>query len=237
MNRYPKLQHNKIYHIFNRGNNSEDIFRFNEDYRHFLLLYEKYIEPVAETFSWCLLKNHFHILVRIKAEDEIGYLHPFYTSGFEDSGKKVKNTKAELKWQSLSRDELEKFPGILKEHLKQPVPFRQFSHLFNSYSKYVNAKYKRTGSLFEKNFRRICVENTVYFKNLVIYIHKNPQIHGIIENFKHYPWSSYRSVISLKPTMLNRKAVIGWFDDEASFVEIHSSQSSISLENRFRLEF
>ena len=34
-------------------------------------LYAKYIEPVAETYAYCLLRNHFHLLVRIKSEEEI----------------------------------------------------------------------------------------------------------------------------------------------------------------------
>jgi putative transposase len=48
-----------------------DIFFENDNYLHFLKLYDKYIEPIADTFAWCLLKNHFHILVRIKTPTEI----------------------------------------------------------------------------------------------------------------------------------------------------------------------
>lgn len=65
------ILHGHYYHIYNRGNNGIDIFFENENYRYFLRLYAKYIEPVAETFAWCLLKNHFHILVRIKEKGEI----------------------------------------------------------------------------------------------------------------------------------------------------------------------
>ena len=122
------------------------------------------------------------------------------------------------------------------EKLKRPSPYRQFSHLFNAYSKYINIKYKRTGSLFEKNFRRICVENPFHFKQLVLYIHKNPQHHRFIDNFRHYPWSSYQSILSIKPTKLRRKKVIGWFDDEARFTELHSNNQSFFLDNKFLLE-
>jgi putative transposase len=65
------ILHGNYYHIYNRGNNGIEIFFENENYYHFLRLYAKYIEPVAETFAWCLLKNHFHILVRIKEKAEI----------------------------------------------------------------------------------------------------------------------------------------------------------------------
>lgn len=69
------IEYGKYYHIYNRGNNYENIFINSEDYLHFLSIYEIYINPIAETFAWCLMKNHFHILVRIKDESNIGYLN------------------------------------------------------------------------------------------------------------------------------------------------------------------
>lgn len=60
----------KHYHIYNRGNNGENIFREEKNYAYFIKLYSKYVEPVAETFCYCLLRNHFHLLVRIKTEEE-----------------------------------------------------------------------------------------------------------------------------------------------------------------------
>ena len=70
----PPLRYDTYYHIYNRGNNRENIFIQERNYNHFLNLYAKYIEPIAETFAYCLLRNHFHISVRIKSEEEIlGY--------------------------------------------------------------------------------------------------------------------------------------------------------------------
>ncbi len=37
------LEPDKFYHIFNRGINSMDIFFENDNYEHFLRLYDKYI--------------------------------------------------------------------------------------------------------------------------------------------------------------------------------------------------
>ena len=70
MNKIPLISGN-YYHIYNRGNNGDDLFYEKENYNHFLRLYEKYIEPVTETIAWVLLKNHFHILVYIKMQQEI----------------------------------------------------------------------------------------------------------------------------------------------------------------------
>lgn len=65
------LLFNTHYHIYNRGNNREDIFFEERNYEHFFKLFIKYIEPVADTLAYCLLRNHFHLMVRIKSEIEI----------------------------------------------------------------------------------------------------------------------------------------------------------------------
>ncbi len=62
------LKPGHYYHIYNRGNNRENIFYEERNYRYFLELYRKYIMPVCDTFAYCLMRNHFHILVRIKEE-------------------------------------------------------------------------------------------------------------------------------------------------------------------------
>ncbi|MBN2597662.1 MAG: hypothetical protein JXR82_12865 [Marinifilaceae bacterium] len=61
----------QYYHIYNRGINACPIFTEHSNYEHFLRLYDKYISPIAETYAWVLLGNHFHLLVRIKRQDEI----------------------------------------------------------------------------------------------------------------------------------------------------------------------
>lgn len=65
------IEYGQYYHIYNRGNNRNDIFFETDNYNHFLRLYDKYIDPIAETYAWCLLKNHFHFLVRIKDKEEV----------------------------------------------------------------------------------------------------------------------------------------------------------------------
>jgi REP element-mobilizing transposase RayT len=84
----PPLELDTIYHIWNRGVNHSTIFRQDENYRYFLKLYVHHIEPVAETFAYCLLPNHFHLLVHTRTDldqreyrqkvqgDPTGYLPP-----------------------------------------------------------------------------------------------------------------------------------------------------------------
>lgn len=59
------LQRGMHYHIYNRGNNGETLFRADADYQHFLKLYAHHIEPVAGTFAYCLMPNHFHFLIHV----------------------------------------------------------------------------------------------------------------------------------------------------------------------------
>lgn len=59
------LEFGKIYHLFYPADNREDIFWVGDDYRNFMELYVHYVRPVANTYAYCLLRNHFHFLVRI----------------------------------------------------------------------------------------------------------------------------------------------------------------------------
>ena len=86
-----QIEYGKFYHIFNRGNNYENIFLQKRDYEHFLNLYDIYTGSVVETFAWCLMKNHFHVFVRIKNKNEIGFLNSEHAKS-EDLHKKWKNT-------------------------------------------------------------------------------------------------------------------------------------------------
>lgn len=56
----------EIYHIYNRGNNKGDIFFEEENYSYFLNRLQTYIIPYADVYAFCLMPNHFHLLVRIK---------------------------------------------------------------------------------------------------------------------------------------------------------------------------
>ena len=55
------LERGKYYHIYNRGNNRENIFLQERNYAYFLKLYARHIEPVADTFAYCLMRNHFGV--------------------------------------------------------------------------------------------------------------------------------------------------------------------------------
>lgn len=52
-----------IYHIYNQGNNKQQIFFTHENYLYFLNIYRNLVSPHVDTLSYCLMPNHFHFLV------------------------------------------------------------------------------------------------------------------------------------------------------------------------------
>lgn len=198
MKHLPQLQFNTFYHIYNRGINGETLFMEPANYEHFLRLYAAHISPIAETFAWVLMNNHFHLLVRIYSVDEIGFIQPR-----ED--KKL----------------------IIYQEKKKYNPTQQFGNLFNAYAKAYNLKYGRSGGMFESPFRRLMINNEWYFKKLVYYIHYNPVHHGFCKEMSDYPWSSWLTMLSFKPANLERDKVIGWFNSKSEFVEFHQNKQDL----------
>jgi REP element-mobilizing transposase RayT len=74
------LQPSTYFHIYNHANGDEDLFRNPENYRYFLQQYHKHVDAIADTYSFCLMPNHFHLLVRIKSVELLNSHLP----GFEN---------------------------------------------------------------------------------------------------------------------------------------------------------
>ena len=57
------FQMNELYHIYNRGNNKQNIFFSETNYLYFLEKVRKHIMPVCDILNFCLMPNHFHFLI------------------------------------------------------------------------------------------------------------------------------------------------------------------------------
>jgi len=55
----------------------------------------------------------------------------------------------------------------------------------------------------------------------MVYIHVNALKHGLVKDFSVYKWSSWKSILSNKPTLLAREAVIEWFGNLESCIKAH----------------
>lgn len=65
------LTEGQYFHIYNRGVNGENLFKEERNYYYFLQQYRFYCSDVLQTLAYCLLKNHFHLLVYVKENVEI----------------------------------------------------------------------------------------------------------------------------------------------------------------------
>ncbi|MDR6196330.1 transposase [Siphonobacter sp. SORGH_AS_0500] len=63
---YPPMLAGQFYHIYNRGNNHENLFYSHENYRYFLEKWQQYLTDYVDTYAYCLLPNHFHFLIHVK---------------------------------------------------------------------------------------------------------------------------------------------------------------------------
>jgi len=175
------FEEGQYYHIYNRGNNKENIFIEEKNYNYFLEKTKKYILPIADIYAYCLLKNHFHIVLRIKDKSNL--------------------------------------PEKFREKVHLP-----FSNLFNAYCKSINKAYNRTGSLFQEHLQRNRIENEMYLKQLIVYVHLNPVKHRFTELAETYLHSSYRAYLSNKPTNINREFILELFDDLENFKFYHDER-------------
>ena len=71
------FEYGGTYHICNRGINKEDIFKEEKNYAYFLSLMKKYLAPVADIYAYCLMKNHYHLLLRFKDQPDVSTLDAY----------------------------------------------------------------------------------------------------------------------------------------------------------------
>jgi coproporphyrinogen III oxidase len=129
---------------------------------------------------------------------------------------------------------------LLKNHFhfiveivsEDKVASQALSNFFNAYSKAFNKKYNRTGSLFEKNFKRKQIKDEDYLRSLIIYIHTNPVHHGLTENYKQYNYSSFKTLVYGDESNLNINSayIISLFDTTENMEFIHDQKKDSIME-------
>jgi len=171
-----------FYHIYNRGNNHENVFFQERNYGYFMELWWRHTFQIAETYAFCLLRNHFHAAVYIKNREDLTDLKP---------------------------------------------PSQYFANFFNAYTRGVNNAMGRSGTLFERPFKRIPITNEKYLLQLVVYIHQNPQKHKFVKDFRDWDYSSYHDLIGDVPTRLQRDRMMELFGSREDFIRIHQEIQSL----------
>jgi putative transposase len=183
------LRPDTCYHIFNHANGFENIFRIEANFFYFLEKYRLFISPVAETYAYCLMPNHFHLVVRIRNRETIEALvrtNNNRSIGYNFS--KVANFDA-------GKSECYNFGKVISDMEIEKYLSKQFANLFSCYTQSFNKVYHRMGSLFIKNFKREPISDKTYFLNAIVYTHRNPIHHGFRETYQDWEYSSYNDIV------------------------------------------
>jgi len=189
-----KYSPNQIYHVFNQGNNKQKIFFEEKNYIFFLKKIRKHILPYADILCYCLMPNHFHLLLTpnkeasspskaIKPRNKYGLAAPI------------------IKDKGLDH----------QEKLSQSI-----GTLLSSYTKAINKAYNRSGSLFRgktkvknewaegwitvdgSNKHLFFRKNNDYARQCFHYIHENPVKAKLSELATDWPYSSAQDYAGLR---------------------------------------
>ncbi|WP_426062884.1 transposase [Flavobacterium sp. DSP2-3-1] len=165
------------YHMHNRGNNKENIFIEEKNYNYFLEKMKKYLLPIADVYAYCLLKNHFHIVLKIKDQKELPEkfkekIHLPFSNFFNSYAKSINtayNRTGSLFQEHLQRNRIEN-----EEYLKQLIVYVHLNpvkHKFTeSFETYLNSSYRSYLSNKETSIER----------DFIL------ELFGGLENFKFY---------------------------------------------------
>ena len=239
------LDPNKYYHIYNRGNAGQWIFSKENNYPYFLSKYKIYMLDYVNTYAYCLLPNHFHILIKVKSEEELikaackdfkkvsrSFLNHYVPSLSIKSSQDLQNDPDLLNFQNLVNlvyKNPDQFKTVLKnqenttfrQHLLQWIVSERFRRFFLGYAKAFRSQEKTQGSLFQKLFRRKLIEDQSYLTQSVLYIHRNLIHHGYAVDLSDGGWTSFHSFLSDQATDLKRDEVLQWFGNREDFISIH----------------
>ena len=178
------------YHLYNRGNNRENIFIEERNYNYFLKLVLKYIVPIADIYAYCLLKNHFHILLKIKVRNELPdkfkeEIHLPFSHLFNDYSKSINNTYDRTG--SLFQEHLQKNRVSDEDYLRQLIVYIHLNpvkHKFtNNFESYKHSSYRTYLSKKETNIDRAYIfELFNGLENFIFYHDENKiKYEGIIQ--------------------------------------------------------
>jgi putative transposase len=209
---YTNFEEGKYYHVYNISIDKKPMFKNDGNYVYFLKQFDKYISTVAEVYVYSLLINHFHFIIKIK-------------------------NNLELKKRDVSNSINLSLPNIsvLKETTHDIVS-NKFRKFFQSYAMAFNKQQNRTGTLFQTPFKRALIDNKEILKQLVYYIHFNPQMHKLTSDYRIWKWSSFNSISNNSKSKLKKEEVLDLFDGIENFKNYHFSNNNVKINEKYIIE-
>lgn len=177
---------NQYYHLYNRSNNNEIIFKEPDNYSYFLNKYNNHLRGYLDTIAFCLMPTHFHFLVYVQTDNIL------------DAKNKI---------------------GLW----------------LSAYTKSINKRYIRHGSLFQQHTKTKLIDNEEYLLNIINYIHQNPIRAGLVKRLYEWEYSSFLDYISerkLTLIPLRKDIVEKHFPTTNEFIEF-SNFLSTSIDQKY----
>jgi len=208
INYWQDLEEGSIYHIYNHASGNRNLFVDDLDYRRFLVGLNKYFSHIFEIYAYCLMPNHFHLLIKVKPGQKI------------KSTVKAISSNAESKY---LKDEID-----LNKYCED-----QFRRWFSGYALYLNKRTNTKGQLFLKRIKKISIDQEKRMLYLLCYIHHNPIHHGFRKEYGLWKYCSYSNYITNKDKhAFNNITKIGKMED---MTNIHT-EFKVDYENTQNLD-
>ena len=160
-----RYEENTLYHLYNQTNGYAPLFREAANYRFFLGKLRQHLCPLAGILCYCLMPDHFHLIIEPKA------------AGVADSTMPVPM----------------KQPGEGARYQQNIA--QALRTIKSSYTRAMNRRYKTRGALFRANTGQKVLDTPRYAATCFRYIHQNPVKDGLVREAAHYPWSSARAYL------------------------------------------
>lgn len=197
-----------IFHIYNQGNNRQKIFFKKENYIFFLKKIQNHVLPFADILAWCLMPNHFHLMVYVNHIEL-----PLSTVG-------VRTRLADA--QNSHSDSFPRNTRTLNDSI---------GIMLRTYTRAVNNQENRTGALFREETKAICLTRITkitpgWYTSLGItsinigspekqypdicfnYILNNPVKDCLVNKPDEWEFSSYLDIIGLREgNIINRERI------------------------------
>ena len=190
-----QFESNHIYHVYNRENNSQQIFFSRVNYLFFLQKVKDYVLPFADILAWCLMPNHFHLMLFTKnIEIEISEQ---VTQSHQLTKKRSLNQSIAIILRSYTRaiQKQENITGSLFQHRTKAICLTDITDITPAW---FQTKYGTSINIIdpEKEYPQVCFN----------YIHENPLKAGLAKNQADWEFSSYRDYSGIRSgTLINRE--------------------------------
>ena len=145
--RSTELYPGEFYHVYNRGANGGTIYFARENYMFFLRRFrEKVSAEHATTLAYCLMPNHFHLLIRLNSNNFSERMQSFGTSYSKAINKQIGRSGAlfQGRFQAKHVDEIRYLVHLSRYVHLNPVEAKLASTPgdweFSSYRDYIGAR-------------------------------------------------------------------------------------------------